>query len=200
MVHVVAHEWVTTPTVSNRPNFDISVRAAGMDSTRSNIQTMKTGSVGSSTSVLVLSFTAALLDAGPGAGAGQDPLALPLLGSAFTLGSATAVIGNTGLVSAAFVGSPSAPPGEGADVLVQQGATDIGIGKVWRGRVIFSAPAGGFYGARGIAITDPEAHARGFHGSRSLGGAEEPMASSPDSIRRRIPASSGSIVRWTAAG
>ena len=165
---VLTHDWVTTSTASSRPNFDIAVRAAGMDGTRSNIQRMKTGSVGSSTTVLVISFTAALLDAGQVRS--SNPLAVPLLGSAFTLGSATAVIGNTGLVSAAFAGSPSAPPGDGSDVLVQQGATDIGIGRVWRGRAIFSAPAGGSYSARAIAVTDPEAHARGFHGSRSAGG------------------------------
>lgn len=161
---VLTHEWTTTE-FSGRPLFDITLQAAGMEGTRSLAQTVKTGATGSSSTVLVLSCNAALLDAGQVRS--TNPLATPLLGGALALSSASAALGGTGVVSAAFSGT--ALP-DGADVLVQQGGADVGIGKVWRQRVVFTGAPGGGYIARSIAVTDPAAHARGFHGGRTLGG------------------------------
>jgi hypothetical protein len=138
-----------------------------MEGTRSFPLAIKTGSTGSATTLLTLSMQAAVLDAGQIAS--TSALAAPLLGSPVALGAASAVRGGTGLVSAANAAAPSALP-DGTDVLVQQGGADIGVSKVWRQRVVFTGNAGGGYTARPIAVTDPEACARGFHSTRSAGG------------------------------
>jgi hypothetical protein len=163
----LVHEWVAPPTPGNHPNFDLSIQAAGMDGTRSLTQTMKAGSTGSGTTVLVIAMQAALLDAGQIRS--SNPLAAPLLGGAVALTNATAVLGGTGLVSSGIGAGVTTLP-DGTDVLVQQGATDVGVSKVWRQRVVFASGPGSGYTARPIVVTDPVACARGFHSTRLGGG------------------------------